>query len=254
MINFFKQKIKKYTKVLIRIDDVAENMNWKHMDKCEKLFDSYNIRPLLGVIPLNQDIDLYRFPKNESFWDRVRAWQKKGWEITMHGCNHLYTQNSDKKDVFNYGGKSEFYGLDYSNQLKKIKLGLDIFTKNDIKIRSFFAPNHIYDLNTLKALKEVKIKIVIDGYGLFPFYKDEIFFIPQLFYKEIFLPFGIQSTQIHLNNWDDRYFERFENFIKKNIENITDLNYIIKLNNPNSFKTITNIFVEKTIKTLRFFK
>ena len=73
MINFFKQKIKKYTKVLIRIDDVAENMNWKHMDKCEKLFDSYSIRPLLGVIPLNQDIDLYRFPKNESFWDRVRT-------------------------------------------------------------------------------------------------------------------------------------------------------------------------------------
>ena len=37
-------------------------------------------------------------------------------------------------------------------------------------------------------------------------------FIPQLFYKEIFLPFSIQSTQIHLNNWDDDYFKNFENF------------------------------------------
>ena len=39
MFNYIKEKIGKYTKLLIRIDDVAENMNWKHMDKCEKLFD-----------------------------------------------------------------------------------------------------------------------------------------------------------------------------------------------------------------------
>ena len=110
MFNYIKEKIGKYTKLLIRIDDVAENMNWKHMDKCEKLFDKKNIKPLLGVIPLNKDPELYSFPRNKNFWDRVKKWQDKGWEITMHGYNHLYTQTSDKKDIFNYGGKSEFYG------------------------------------------------------------------------------------------------------------------------------------------------
>ena len=48
----------------------------------------------------------------------------------MHGCNHLYTQKSDKKDVFNYGGKSEFYGLEFSKQLSKIELGLSEFQKD----------------------------------------------------------------------------------------------------------------------------
>ena len=43
--------------------------------------------------------------------------------------------------------------------------------KRNINIRSFFAPNHIYDQNTLKALKNSNIEIVIDGYGLFPFQK-----------------------------------------------------------------------------------
>ena len=74
----------------------------------------------------------------------------------MHGCNHLYTQKSDKNDIFNYGGESEFYGLEFSKQLSKIESGLSEFKKRQIKIRSFFAPNHIYDQNTLEALKKKK--------------------------------------------------------------------------------------------------
>ena len=131
MSNFIKSKIDKYTKLLIRIDDVAENMNWKYMDKCEELFDQIKIKPLLGVIPLNKDPDLKKFERKDNFWEKVRGWQKKGWEITMHGCNHLYTQKSDKKDIFNYGGNSEFYGLEYSKQLEKIRLGLNEFKKKE---------------------------------------------------------------------------------------------------------------------------
>ena len=40
--------LKRYTGLLIRIDDIAENMNWELMDKSEKLFDKYKIKPLLG--------------------------------------------------------------------------------------------------------------------------------------------------------------------------------------------------------------
>lgn len=254
MVSFIKEKINKYTKLLIRIDDVAENMNWKHMDKCEQLFDEISIKPLLGVIPLNEDPDLKKFEINKSFWKKIENWQKKGWEITMHGCNHLYTQVSDKRDVFNYGGNSEFYGLGYSQQLEKINLGLNEFKKRNINVRSFFAPNHIYDQNTLKALKNSNIDIVIDGYGLFPFQKEGILFVPQLFYKEIFLPFGIQSTQIHLNNWDDEYFKNFKNFLIREQNNITDLDYIISIYNENSIKKVTNYIVEKTIKVIRSFR
>ena len=172
----------------------------------------------------------------------------------MHGYNHLYTQKSDKKDIFNYGGDSEFYGLDYSTQLNKIKTGLEEFKRREIKVRSFFAPNHIYDNNTLKALKNADIKIIIDGYGLFPYYKDEILFIPQLFYKEIFLPFGIQSTQIHINEWNDETYKNFEVFVEKNYSKILNLNNIIDIANPNSLQNLTNYLVEKTLKTVRLFK
>ena len=254
MFNSIKKITSKYTGLLIRMDDISENMNWALMDKCEKLFDKFKIKPLLGIIPINKDPELLKFPKNDKFWERVESWKNKGWEITMHGCNHLYTQKSDKKDIFNYGGDSEFYGLDYSTQLNKIKTGLEEFKKREIKVRSFFAPNHIYDSNTLKALKDSDIKIIIDGYGLFPYYKNEILFIPQLFYKEIFLPFGIQSTQMHINEWNDEAYENFEIFIEKNYSKILNLNNIIEIANPNSLQNLTNYLVEKTLKTVRLFK
>ena len=254
MFNSIKKITSKYTGLLIRMDDISENMNWALMDKCEKLFDKFKIKPLLGIIPINKDPELLKLPKNDRFWERVENWKNKGWEITMHGCNHLYTQKSDKNDIFNYGGNSEFYGLDYSMQLNKIKTGLEEFKKRKIKVRSFFAPNHIYDSNTLKALKDSDIKIIIDGYGLFPYYKNEILFIPQLFYKEIFLPFGIQSTQMHINEWNDEAYNNFEIFVKKNYSKILNLNNIIEIANPNSLQNLTNYLVEKTLKTVRLFK
>ena len=55
--------LKNNTGFLIRIDDVAQNMNWKMMDKCEILFDKYKIKPLIGVIPNNQDKELMKFPR-----------------------------------------------------------------------------------------------------------------------------------------------------------------------------------------------
>ena len=254
MFNSIKKITSKYTGLLIRMDDISENMNWALMNKCEKLFDKFKIKPLLGIIPINKDTELLKFPKNDRFWERVENWKNKGWEITMHGCNHLYTQKSDKNDIFNYGGNSEFYGLDYSMQLNKIKTGLEEFKKREIKVRSFFAPNHIYDSNTLKALKDSDIKIIIDGYGLFPYYKNEILFIPQLFYKEIFLPFGIQSTQMHINNWNNKNYSNFEKFIKKNYKKIVNLDHVINVANPNFLQNLTNYFVEKTLKTARLFR
>ena len=254
MFNSINKIFSKYTGLLIRMDDICENMNWELMERCEFLFDKYEIKPLLGVIPANRDPELLAYPKKELFWNKVKSWKSKGWEITMHGCNHVYTQKSDKKDIFNYGGESEFYGLDYSKQLGKIEKGLLEFEKRQIKIRSFFAPNHIYDQNTLEALKKKNIKIIIDGYGLFPFYKNDILFIPQLFYKEILLPFGIQSTQLHINYWKKKDFEKFENFINRNHKKIINLDYIINIANPNIIQNITNYITEKTLKTARIFK
>ena len=64
MLKKIKEYISNNTGILIRIDDVSDNMNWSAMNKCEILFDQYNIKPLLGVIPCNEDRELYSYEKN----------------------------------------------------------------------------------------------------------------------------------------------------------------------------------------------
>lgn len=239
------------TGLLIRMDDIAEHMNWALMQKCEKLFNDYDIKPLLGIIPKNQDRDLQKYEKKDSFWDQVRNWQSQGWEISMHGFNHVYDTETYKKDFFGYGGKSEFYGHNIENQKSKIKKGLEIFNNEQINIRSFFAPNHTYDLNTFKALKENGINIVIDGYGLLPYEEFNIKFIPQLFYKEKMLPFGIQSTQVHINYMNEDNFNEFRTFIKKNYKKIINFDSALHKINNNIFSKCSRIMIEKTLKAIR---
>ena len=243
MLKKIEEKIYKFKSLLIRIDDIAPNMNWTAMNELDKLFSKKNIKPLLGVIPNNKDKELLKNRFNKRFWRRISIWQKKGWEICMHGYDHIYINSKNKNDFFAYNGNSEFAGLSYLKQYKKIKKGLNIFRRNKIKVRCFFAPNHSYDLNTFKALKKNKIFEVVDGYGLFPYTKFEIKFIPQLFFNNnITLPYGVNCTQIHLNKWTKDDYNKFRLFINKNQKSI--ISYDEALNK------IKNSFINKTFNLL----
>ena len=78
MFSKIKNYITENTGILIRIDDIAENMNWDLMRRSEKLFDKYDIKPVLGIIPINKDEEL----------------KKK--------LNHLNRENFIKESVFKY--------------------------------------------------------------------------------------------------------------------------------------------------------
>ena len=247
-----KNYINNNTGILIRIDDVCENMNWNLMSKLESLFDNYSIKPVLGVIPNNRDEDFLSFPRNDNFWDQVRKWQDKGWEIVQHGDTHIYDRLCSKKsDYFEYGGGSEFFGHPLNVQEKRIKNGLEKFKREKINIRSFFAPNQTYDENTFIALKNCGINEVIDGYGLMPYTEKNVKFIPQLFEKVVLLPFGIQSTKLHLHIWDENDYKKFENFIKLNSKKIITYDQALnKINNSFLYKII-RYFMSKILKLKR---
>ena len=254
MLSKIKNYITDNTGILIRLDDIAENMNWDLMEKIELLFEKYSIKPVLGVVPTNKDDELLSWPKKDDFWKQVRIWKDKGWEIAMHGYTHVYDNTCNNNDYFNYGGGSEFFGHSLETQLDRIKNGLKKFDDEKIKIRTFFAPNHTYDTNTFVALKKCGINEVIDGYGLMPYVKNNIKFIPQLFYKVLALPFGIQSTQIHLNYWKQEDLNNFEKFIKKNSKKIITYDQALKKVNNNFFYKLINILSERILKLKRIIK
>tara|TARA_B100000029_G_scaffold412992_1_gene415818 strand:- start:164 stop:931 length:768 start_codon:yes stop_codon:yes gene_type:complete len=254
MFSKIKNYINENTGILIRLDDIAENMNWDLMEKSESLFEKYEIKPVLGVIPNNKDKELLSYPKADDFWQKLRNWKSKGWEISMHGFTHVYDKDTNKKDFFKYGGSSEFCGHSLTTQMSRIESGLKKFRDEKIKIRSFFAPNHTYDENTFAALKNLGINEIIDGYGLMPYTENQIKFIPQLFYKVFALPFGIQTTQIHLNYWKQKEFDDFERFVANNSKKIITYNQALEKINDNIFYSFINFLTKKIIQTKRLLK
>ena len=69
---------------------------------------------------------------------------------------------------------------------------------------------------------------------------DNIKFVPQLFYKLFMLPFGIQSTQIHINYWNEKNFLDFKKFIEKNYSKVIDANIAFSKNSNSTFDKLIN--------------
>ena len=103
--NFFKS-LKENTGILIRFDDIAPNMNWEMMDKCEKLLDGFNIKPVLGVIPNNKDQELLSYPKRENFW-KIVIGLKNGLSQCM-GILMFMIVKQKKKTTLIMGGNLNF--------------------------------------------------------------------------------------------------------------------------------------------------
>ena len=107
-------------------------MNWDLMERCEALLDEFNIKPVVGVIPSNKDEELLNYPNKNNFWEIVRNWQSKNWSVAMHGYTHVYDKETNKKDYFGYGGKSEFFDHSYEEQILRIRKGLKIFRDSNV--------------------------------------------------------------------------------------------------------------------------
>ena len=75
-------------------------------------------------------------------------------------------------------------------------------------------------------------------------------FTPQLFYENIMLPFGVQSTQIHLNFWNDEDFNKFEKFVDKHIKKIKNYDQVLE-KTSNSLISMASKFLLSTILKLK---
>lgn len=201
---------------LLRLDDASEYMDIGKWEKVEEILDKYNIKPIVGIIPNNEDetfVDKYE--RNFDFWNKARMWKLKGWEIALHGFNHVYSSDSGGVNPVNY--RSEFAGVPLEEQKMKISNGIKIFKENGLETQIFFSPSHTFDMNTIKALEiESHIRIINDTVANDIYKEGEFYFIPQQSGHVKWLPFKVTTFCYHPNNINEEEVKRLESFIRKN--------------------------------------
>jgi len=217
-------------KYLIRLDDACPTMDRGKWDRIEQILDKYNIKPIVAVIPNNEDPKQQIDEPDPAFWEKVRTWQAKGWDIALHGYNHVYT-------VFNNGGlvpinkKSEFAGLPYEVQEEKIKTGISIFRQHGIEPKIWVAPSHTFDRNTLKALKNnTDIEFISEGIALNPYKHYGFTWIPAQLWGFKNYKFGTRTICLHPNTITENTVQCLINGLDANLKNIIKVPDILKVN------------------------
>jgi len=219
----------------------------------KEIFTKHNIKPIIGVIPNNEDEELLKLPKCAfNFWEEIRSLHQQGWSIVLHGFNHKYITNNP--GIFGVNGFSEFAGLQYHIQNQKIQKGKLIFEKHGLKIDAFMAPAHTLDKTTLKALINNNINVVTDGFCLFPYYYEEILFVPQLLSTPRKMPFGIYTWCLHPNSMTEKSILKIEKFIKDNKENIISFRDAKKYATNSYLNKFTGFINKGLLSILRSFK
>jgi predicted deacetylase len=207
---------------LIRFDDICPTMNWKLWSQIEAVLLDLEIRPILAVVPDNQDKKLMVAPPHGQFWEQVREWQARGWTIGLHGYQHLYVNR--ESGILGFAQKSEFAGVPAKQQEDKLRRAIEIFARESVTPEIWIAPAHSFDRSTLTALNRIGIRTISDGFALSP-HTDQsgIFWVPQQLWQFRWRPIGMWTVCYHHNSWSEKDLLRFHSDVKRYRKAITML-------------------------------
>lgn len=206
---------------LLRFDDICPTMNWCVWREVEEVLSDSGVRPILAVIPDNQDEKLKVSQPNSRFWDEVRRWQSSGWTIGLHGYQHRYvTHDSGLMGINAY---SEFSGLSYDEQRSKLSQALDVLEREGIAPAVWIAPAHSFDVVTLNALCGLGIRHISDGFFLYPCFDSlGMMWVPQQLWRFRKMPFGLWTVCLHVNQWGKAEVARFRSDLHRFAGALTD--------------------------------
>ncbi len=208
------------SRCLFRLDDITETMDWRQFDTLMGLFSRFGVKPLLGIVPKNEDPALSFDEANPRFWGKMRELRTQDLaEFAQHGYTHVLTNPGSSIDQGLHQRKSdktEFVGKPFEEQLRRIRAGREILMDEGIDTSWWIAPRHSYDLNTLRALKLAGFTAVSDGISLFPYKEEGLIFVPQQFWRTKWakwLPIGSITICIHPGTVSRTEFVMLEDFL-----------------------------------------
>jgi len=212
---------------LVRFDDICPTMNWTAWDGIEAHLVRHQVKPIMAVVPDNQDPNLMVAPHRHDFWDQVRKWQAMGWTIALHGYQHVYSNQNP--GMLKLTAQSEFAGLPEAEQEDKLRKGLAIFASHGVRVDAWVAPSHSFDRTTVKVLARLGVSVISDGLWTWPFSEEgPTTWIPQQLWSFRSKGRGIWTVCNHHNDWSERKVERFGRMLELYAPRMTDVPTVLQ--------------------------
>lgn len=226
---------------LLRFDDICPTMNWPVWERVEEILLDCGAKPILAVVPDNQDPKLKVAEPHPKFWDCVRTWQDRGWTIGLHGFQHCYvTKDSGLMRINQY---SEFSGLTKPEQQSKLQQALKVFGQERVQPAVWVAPAHSFDAATIDALLGLGIRHVSDGFSLYPYLDtDGMMWIPQQLWRFRKMPFGLWTVCLHFNRWTSADVSQFKSNLRKFASALTDWPSVISRYEQRKRSPVDSVF------------
>ncbi len=206
---------------LLRVDDLCPTIKREPWERLAAFIDELGIKPILAVVPDNRDPELRVSEHDDSFWERMRAMERAGAAIALHGYQHR--AESRGRSLVSLHRESEFAGVSSLTQRTWIRVGLDILRSHGLSPTIWAAPRHGFDDNTLGALRAEGISVLSDGFARRPFLRGGFTWIPQQLWGPVEKGEGLWTICLHVNTVTAQQFDDFAAFARGHTAQFTSV-------------------------------
>jgi len=225
---------------LLRFDDLCPTISRSRWQQFLPLIEEFGLRPILAVVPDNQDYDLQRAEPDAGFWAQMRALEAAGATIALHGYRHLC--HSKGKSMVPLHRHSEFAGQPAATQRQWILAGLHILRGHGLNPTVWVAPRHGFDRHTLLALRDEGIGLVSDGLARIPFIREGLTWIPQQLWAPVEKSKGVWTICVHPNAMSGGQVEQLRAFLQTHSSQFTSVERVVTKVKPTALSRVERAY------------
>jgi predicted deacetylase len=210
---------------ILRFDDLCPTVSRSRWQRFLPLIEEFGLRPILAIVPSNQDQRLVFSPADPEFWSQMRAMEASGAAIALHGFRHLC--QSRHGGLVPLNRETEFAGVPIDTQRAWIRAGLEILRGQGLNPRIWVSPRHGFDRATLRVLREEGIAAVSDGFARRPFKRGGMVWIPQQLWAPVARSSGLWTICLHPNSAPDALVRQLREFLVRHAGSFTSVERVL---------------------------
>jgi predicted deacetylase len=210
---------------LLRFDDLCPTLVQYRWQRFLPLINEFDLKPILAIIPDNQDDELNLAAAEPGFWAQMCEMEAAGATIALHGYRHLCS--SLGRSLLPLHTHTEFAGIPEETQREWIRAGLAILRGHGLNPKLFVAPRHGFDRATLRALRKEEIPIICDGFARVPFKRSGITWIPQQLWRPVLKSKGLWTICLHANFTHASQVDQLHAFLRAHAQQFTSVDRVL---------------------------